>query len=55
MAMYPEQGTLALSDEERQERFAFQPTLPLTASMCLEWSLLPLQTERWLGSSRTAC
>lgn len=55
MAMYPEQGTLALSDEERQERFAFQPTLPLTASMCLEWSFFLYRQRDGLGVPRTAC
>lgn len=49
MAMYPEQGTLALSDEERQERFAFQPMLPLTASMCLEWSFFLYRQRDGLG------
>lgn len=55
MTMYPEQGTLALSDEERQERFAFQPMLPTNSLDVSGVELLPLQTERWLGSSCTAC
>lgn len=54
MAMYPEQSTLALSDEERQE--SFLPAHAATNSLDVSGvELLPLQTERWLGSSCTAC